>query len=157
MRGKTRQVGYKSLMRKLLSSFPKNQVLPPKNGVVEYSRGTNVVSCGGARRKWTEFVSSKLHPFFFSCTLTLKDALRQKYLDTKFPSIVCSMFDCDIFLCILHSMFYTAQLDAPNSTVECSYMGNQSQSYSVGEKCKFKSTLWCRFRFCNFFFANQYL
>ena len=35
------------------------------------------------------------------------DALRQKYFDTKFPSIVCLMFYCDIFftfciVCFMH-------------------------------------------------------
>ena len=85
------------LMRKP-SPFPKNQVLPPKNDVVEYLRGINVVSCGGARRKWTKFVSRKLHQLFFSCTLTLK-VHRDKniFIQSSRALFAQSMFDCDIF------------------------------------------------------------
>ena len=35
-------------------------LLQPKNDVIEYLRGINVVSCGGNGRKWTKFVSRKL-------------------------------------------------------------------------------------------------
>ena len=99
MRGKTRQVGDKSFMRKLLNPFPKNQVLPSKNDVVEYLRGINVVSCGGARRKWTKFVSRKLHQLFFSCTLTLK-VHRDKniFIQSSRALFAQSMFDCAFFV-----------------------------------------------------------
>ena len=102
-RGKCRQVGGKSLMRKP-SPFSKNQVLPPKNDVVEYLRGINVVSCGGTRRKWTKFVSRKLHQLFFSCTLTLKAHCDKNISVQSSQALFAQCLIVTFFLYILYSM-----------------------------------------------------
>ena len=47
--------GGRSILSKLSHILPQ-----PKNDVMEYLRGINVVSCGGNGRKWTKFVSRKL-------------------------------------------------------------------------------------------------
>ena len=103
-RGKSRQVGGKSLMRKLLSPFLKVHVLPPKNDVDEYLGGINVVSCGGARRKWTKFMSRKLHQLFFSCTLILKVHCDKNMSVQSSQALFAQCLIVTFFLYILYSM-----------------------------------------------------